>query len=68
MDSNQIRTFAFPSNNPMQYHSGMTLRDYFAAKALPNLIQNPRFSTVDGAACEAYKIADAMIEARQIET
>lgn len=40
---------------------GMTLRDYFAAKAMPNLI-----AVHSGAklAQRAYEIADAMLQAR----
>lgn len=43
--------------------AGMTLRDYFAAKAMPSLLV--LCSTNTSAALEAYKIADAMLEARQ---
>lgn len=41
--------------------TGMTLRDYFAAKALTI---SPIFSISDKAAW-AYKMADAMLEARE---
>lgn len=43
-------------------HEGMTLRDYFAAKALSALIhsRNP-----EDAAAEAYEYADAMLKARE---
>ena len=63
---------AFPSgHNPKtgMYEHGMTLRDYFAAKAMqvlmqamfrePGLIETP-----DEYAATAYKIADAMMKAR----
>jgi hypothetical protein len=46
---------------------GMTLRDYFAAKAMQTYmiseIWNP--DTYKSAARSAYKVADAMLEARE---
>ena len=57
---------AFPTsavNHTMaEYGSGMTLRDYFAAKTLPLVL--PLCSTYESAATEAYKMADAMLRAR----
>ena len=41
---------------------GMTLRDYFAAKAMQALIHKNYF---DVAAKEAYQMADAMLRARE---
>jgi hypothetical protein len=56
---------AFPS----EYYAeqGMTLRDYFAAAAFQGLLinghhKNVRYSFI---AEDAYKLADAMIEARK---
>ncbi|NOV25934.1 hypothetical protein E5S69_20745 [Cupriavidus necator] len=59
-------------------HQGMTLRDYFAAKALVGLFSmeaNPRVGETcepfhidkhcDAMAQHAYKLADAMIAARE---
>jgi hypothetical protein len=43
--------------------AGMTLRDYFAAKAITAFIFAG--SDYDRAATEAYKQADAMLKARQ---
>ena len=43
-------------------HKGMTLRDYFAAKAMQGLIGNGDW--LRDAAAEAYAIADAMLAAR----
>lgn len=50
---------------------GMTLRDYFAAKAMQGLLASPR-GTVDDSpmtdklvAGNAYIVADAMLEARK---
>ena len=44
--------------------SGMTLRDYFAAKAMPVFLANPD-STYSSDAANAYAMADAMLKARE---
>ena len=44
-------------------HGGMTLRDYFAAKAMQALIDRDTF--FDDVASSAYKIADHMMKARE---
>ena len=43
-------------------HEGMTLRDYFAAKAIPALISEIPMESV---AEFAYKVADAMLKERE---
>jgi hypothetical protein len=45
---------------------GMTLRDYFAAKAMQSIIdqQDAHRGEVDSAAWMAYRMADAMLKAR----
>jgi hypothetical protein len=43
---------------------GMTLRDYFAAKALPASIQFCERERWEWAAERAYRIADAMLKER----
>ena len=67
---------AFPLHNhgvqTLGLHiTGMTLRDYFAAKAMQGLIASPR-GTPDGSdatdvyyANSAYLVADAMLKARE---
>jgi hypothetical protein len=46
-------------------NTGMTLRDYFAAKAMQGLISEPSTQgTMDEFANRAYKVADAMMAAR----
>lgn len=50
-----------PTMMPTQ---GMTLRDYFAAKAMQALITRIAMSGGDQAR-KAYEIADAMLKARQ---
>lgn len=45
---------------------GMTLRDYFAAKAMQGMILLRSYSgTADQMAEEAYVMADAMLKARE---
>jgi hypothetical protein len=58
---------AFPLHLHGDYGKGMSLRDYFAAVALQGLLvnghhKNVRYSYI---AQDAYKLADAMIEARK---
>jgi hypothetical protein len=60
---------AFPTTINREIVRGMTLRDYFAAKALQGLLvqeyfQNEAFKVV---AEEAYKFSDAMLTARDKE-
>ena len=46
---------------------GMTLRDYFAAKAMQGFASDPNpawKNGLDGMAAHAYKLADAMLKAR----
>ena len=43
---------------------GMTLRDYFAAKAMQSFVLNKNI-LLDDAAELAYKMADAMLRARE---
>ena len=54
-----MNTPAFPD----QYKDGMTLRDYFAAKAMQTLAQ--KYSHEGDVSRNAYKIADAMLKARE---
>ena len=54
---------------PLQYFTkdhavSMTLRDYFAAKAMQTFLLDKRASMQDDA-IDAYKMADAMMEARE---
>lgn len=47
------------------HHGGMTLRDYFAAKAMQGeLAKDPVWLDVNHLAEYCYKIADAMLKAR----
>ena len=70
---NEIKTGgpAFPSHGSMGEvaHEGMTLRDYFAAKAMQGLLAQSEgtalSSQVEVAAEYAYAMADAMLKARE---
>lgn len=50
------------------YSEGMTLRDYFAAKAMQGMIidEGCAYKLTANLAEEAYTIADAMLKARQL--
>ena len=57
-------TPAFPHTEPVT--TGMTLRDYFAAKALQGLLSDSYdFADRNRIAEKAYDFADAMMEARE---
>jgi hypothetical protein len=46
--------------------SGMTLRDYFAAKAMQGIISSDcNYGAFSDLASDAYSIADAMLKARE---
>ena len=58
---------AFPRDHAADGHNGMTLRDYFAAKAMQAAATNPTGAdgfTFDQRAEWAYQQADAMLKAR----
>lgn len=61
----RINAFPDGQTNWAYAHPGMTLRDYFAAKALQGLSANPNYeSLVQDAARFAYAQADAMLAER----
>jgi len=45
--------------------NGMTLRDYFAAKAMQGLLSTAHFGEWSTVAEDAYKAAEAMLKARE---
>jgi hypothetical protein len=62
---------AFPwqidNGETMRGHKGMTLRDYFAAKALQGMLAETSLkATVEEFADKSYELADAMMKAREI--
>jgi hypothetical protein len=56
---------AFPTNRE-EHCDGMDLRDYFAAKAMQSLSNNNDMEDLEDVyAAQAYRIADAMMKARE---
>lgn len=51
------------------YHPGMSLRDWFAGQALAGMVVNTQLVTqgaiLDTISASAYRIADAMLKARE---
>ena len=57
---------AFPTGTGVApYNPGMTLRDYFAAKAMQGMMVDVEQPRCDYIADTAYKMADAMMKARE---
>ena len=58
---------AFPNNYLAEDRRGMTLRDYFAAKAMQAVVSRGLIPQVplEIYADNAYKMADAMLKARK---
>ena len=48
-------------------HLGMTLRDYFAAKAMQGMMVQIEEPNCDYIAKQVYKMADAMLAAREVK-
>ena len=67
--TNEKNPPAFPHSRLGSDCDGMSLRDYFAAKAMQGLCANCDFtnSSYDHIANVAYKQANAMINARAID-
>jgi hypothetical protein len=63
---NEIPT-AFPWTHDDMTCTGMTLRDYFAAKALQNMgdLMTKPYNNLQSKAEIAYQMADAMLAARE---
>ena len=62
--------FPYPLSNDTfsKYANGMTLRDWFAGQALAGWVSDPSFTpscNYNNTAMECYKIADAMLKARE---
>jgi len=62
---------AFPTTKPLEHwgdpNQGMTLRDYFAAKAMQAILIHHKLEDCDDfvVASNAYQMADFMLKARQ---
>ena len=58
--------FPVPGLHENNDYDGMTLRDYFAAKAMQAILSNPEYGDEDDSlAGAAYYVADAMLKARE---
>lgn len=60
---------AFPNSVPHEFqyaHDGMTLRDYFAAKALAGHYADWGTHSMNEIATLSYTMADAMLAAREV--
>ena len=60
-----IKEFSKDLQSIATYHVGMTLRDYFAAKAMQGMMTDVTYPRGDAIAMWAYEVADAMLEARE---
>lgn len=56
---------AFPQHSELGGR-GMSLRDYFAAKAMQGLLASEVYAPREEFAESAYKMADAMLKAREL--
>ena len=56
---------AFPRNVDGHYFMGMTLRDYFAAKAMQGMLAASENYSTSELALYAYDVADAMLKQRE---
>jgi len=63
---NSSPAFPVPGLNDDEYFNGMSLRDYFAAKALSALIEKyeGQDGSMEGIPQDAYLYADAMLAER----
>jgi hypothetical protein len=67
MTNKQTGGPAFPleHSRTSSLHDGMTLRDYFAAKAMQACIAKGAPLVFDDVANKAYEMSDAMLKARE---
>jgi hypothetical protein len=61
---NDMPAFPIPESRRLVPELGMSLRDYFAAKAMQSQIQCGDFIARQHTACWAYEMADAMLAER----
>lgn len=67
-DSKHAFPLSFPDGDDNYVQYGMSLRDYFAAKAMQSLAADPTVNMVFGEMAEwAYNLADAMMQAREVK-
>ena len=65
--------FPVPNDANANDQEGMTLRDYFAAKAMQGMLANPNqdrapltVKSQEAVVAGAYEVADAMIKSRSV--
>ena len=63
--SNNTGGPAFPLNLKEKWYEGMSLRDYFAAKAMQGLLSSDVEASIEQFAAKSYEMADAMLKARE---
>jgi hypothetical protein len=56
---------AFPRDHAHDGHNGMTLRDYFAAKAMQGYVVQGKSYDFADIAQASYRVADTMLKARE---
>ena len=60
------RAFPAPTTKPLEnYYPGISVRDYFAAKAMQSICNVWPRITPESTAKTAYEFADAMLRARE---
>ena len=65
MTPTDTKEYAFPLKEPLSSDElGMSLRDYFAAKAMQSMVVSTQVKDFDWAARMSYKMADEMMKAR----
>ena len=65
MSKDNVGGAAFPTSHDPMY-LGMSLRDYFAAKAMQGFLATVKVGCPDDLiAVDAYNLADAMLKARE---
>ena len=65
MDTNKSAFPLHDAGHGSAFDKGMTLRDYFAAKAMQGLVANSNTNPMDIAKA-AYVVADFMMKAREV--
>ena len=68
MNNPQAFPIVIDLGDGVKYQTGMTLRDYMAAKAMQALLSDPDWRQdmdIRDTAFAAYKTADAMLKARE---
>ena len=60
--SNEQYTYGNPQTGDA--HAGMTLRDWFAGRAISAIIRENPYAETKALARDAYRVADAMLAAR----